>query len=105
MTMPRPVTAHRMGATLGATGAGDVGMLRTHAGTVYDLTPGPGRRSSATELAPRPSGPARERSASGPTSVLAAGLAHRRLSLRRSLVRARVRPPRRSASAPRPPSA
>jgi hypothetical protein len=27
------------GATLGATGAGDVGILRTHAGTVYDLTP------------------------------------------------------------------
>jgi hypothetical protein len=39
MTMPRPVTAHRMGATLGPTGAGDVGILRTHAGTVDDLTP------------------------------------------------------------------
>jgi hypothetical protein len=39
MTMPRPVTAQRMGATLGATGTGDVGILRTRAGTVYDLTP------------------------------------------------------------------
>jgi hypothetical protein len=50
----RPVAAHRMGATLGATGAGDVGILQTHDGTVYDLTPTTPRLGYVTVSRRRP---------------------------------------------------